>query len=117
LRQRARHAGDVPTALIYSVRQTDDLIFRDELLRRASADKGFALFATVTREAPNMPPLRHGRVDQMLVREALQSLGGIPRRTYVCGSNAFVDTASELLLAMGVPFASIRTERYGGAPA
>jgi ferredoxin-NADP reductase len=117
LRQRARHAPDVPTVLIYSVRQTDDLIFRDELLRRANSDKGFALFATVTREAPDMAPFRHGRVDQMLVREALQSLGGIPKRTYLCGSNAFVDTASQLLLGMAVPFASIRTERYGGAPA
>ena len=45
------------------------------------------------------------------------SLGGMPKRTYVCGSNAFVDTASQLLLDMDVPFASIRTERYGGVPA
>jgi ferredoxin-NADP reductase len=117
LRHRANRAMDVPTALIYSVRQMEDVIFRDELLRRAATDSGFSLFATVTREASAEAPFRHGRVDQMIVREALQSLGSIPKRTYVCGSNAFVDTASQLLLDMKVPFASIRTERYGGVPA
>jgi ferredoxin-NADP reductase len=117
LRHRANHALQVPTTLVYSVRQASDLIFRDELVRRAVNDAGFHLFATITREAAETPPFRSGRVDVMLVREALQSLGGMPKRTYVCGSNAFVDTASQLLLDMGVPFASIRTERYGGAPA
>jgi ferredoxin-NADP reductase len=117
LRHRGNRAMDVPTTLVYSVRQTADLIFRDELVRRAEGDKGFRLFATITREAPAGGPFRRGRIDAPLVGEALKSLGGMPKRTYVCGSNAFVDTASQLLLDMGVPFASIRTERYGGAPA
>ncbi len=117
LRQRTAKAMPVPTALIYSVRQGDDLIFRDELLHRAANDAGFRLFATVTRGVPNNPSLRAGRIDAALVRDALGSLGGIPQRSYVCGSNAFVDTASQLLLDVGVPFASIRTERYGGVPA
>jgi ferredoxin-NADP reductase len=117
LRHRANRAMDVPTTLLYSVRQAADLIFHDELLRRAGTDKGFSLFATVTREAPQGGSLRTGRIDAPLVGEALESLGGVPKRTYVCGSNAFVDTASQLLLDMGVPFASIRTERYGGVPA
>ena len=117
LRHRANRAMDVPTTLVYSVRHSGDLIFRDELLARAESDPGFRLFATVTRETATTAPVRSGRIDAALVGEALASLGGIPRRTYVCGSNAFVDTASRLLLDMGVPFASIRTERYGGVPA
>jgi ferredoxin-NADP reductase len=117
LRHRANRATSVPTTLIYSVRQTADLIFQDELVQRAKGDPGFSLFATITRQAPHMAPFRGGRVDAALVNEALASLGGMPKRTYVCGSNAFVDTASQLLLDMAVPFASIRTERYGGAPA
>jgi len=44
-------------------------------------------------------------------------LGGMPKRAYVCGANAFVDVASRLLLDMGVPFPAIKTERYGGDPA
>jgi ferredoxin-NADP reductase len=117
LRHRANRAMEVPTTLIYSVRHAEDVIFHDELLQHAERDPGFRVFATVTRERSTSPPLRSGRVDAPLVSEALASLGGIPKRTYVCGSNAFVDTASQLLLDMDVPFGSIRTERYGGAPA
>jgi ferredoxin-NADP reductase len=42
---------------------------------------------------------------------------GLPRRTYVCGGNAFVDVASSLLIEAGIPFGTIRTERFGGDPA
>jgi ferredoxin-NADP reductase len=31
----------------------------------------------------------------------------------VCGSNGFVETASELLLELGMDAGSIRTERFG----
>jgi ferredoxin-NADP reductase len=117
LRERAANAMNVPTALIYSVRQASDVIFRDELLQHAENDDGFRLFATVTRGTPDVATFRTGRIDAALAGEALRSLGSIPKRTYVCGSNAFVDTASQLLLDLGVPFAAIRTERYGGAPA
>jgi ferredoxin-NADP reductase len=116
LRHRSARGAEVPTTLVYSVRQANDVIFRDELLVRADRDPGFHLFATVTREAAGAP-FRSGRIDAGLVGEAIASLGEVPTRSYVCGSNAFVDTASRLLLDMDVPFASIRTERYGGAPA
>jgi glycine betaine catabolism B len=72
---------------------------------------------TVTREAVSDPRVRSGRIDDKLVAEVLQKLGGMPRRAYVCGANAFVDVASRLLLDMGVPFPAIKTERYGGDPA
>ena len=37
-----------------------------------------------------------------------------PFRTFVCGANAFVESASALLLELGLPAQEIRTERYGG---
>jgi ferredoxin-NADP reductase len=89
------------------------MIFRDELIQRATGDANFSLFVTVTRETPP-PPLRSGRIDDGIVADALASLGDKPAHTYVCGTNAFVDAASDLAIAMGVPAASIRTERYGG---
>jgi ferredoxin-NADP reductase len=117
LRHRANRAATVPTALIYSVRQSNDIIFRQELIERAESDTGFHLFGRVTRGTPDSASFGAGRIDAALVGQVLASLGGVPKRTYICGSNAFVDTASRLLLDMDVPFASIRTERYGGAPA
>ncbi len=71
----------------------------------------------MTRETPTDPRFRAGRIDAGLIGEVLAGLGGIPRHIYACGSNAFVDASTQLLLDMGVPFEAIRTERYGGEPA
>jgi ferredoxin-NADP reductase len=117
LRHRMSVAPEVPAALIYSVRHFHDVIFRDELFRRVDTDPNFRLWLTITREAAPAPA-RSGRVDARLVSDALAGFGGMtPKRMFVCGSNAFVDTAARLLLEMGLPFASIKTERYGGDPA
>ena len=118
LRHRMNVGPQVTAALIYSVRHFDEVIFRDELFRRVETDPNFRLWLTVTRETAGHPLARSGRVDGALVSAVLAAFGGAaPACTYVCGSNAFVDTASRLLLDMGVPFASIKTERYGGDPA
>jgi ferredoxin-NADP reductase len=117
LRHRATVAPEVPAALVYSARRVADIIFRDELTARMTTDPNFRLFATVTRETPPDGQWRAGRIDADLVAGVLAGFGEPPRHTYVCGANAFVDAATQLLIDMGVPFASVRAERYGGDPA
>ena len=57
-----------------------------------------------------------GAMQVMMLAEALAGFGEMmPALTFVCGSNAFVEAATVLLLELGVPFETIRTERYGGA--
>jgi len=118
LRHRAIVAPDVPAVLLYSARLWEEVIFRDEILRRADTDPNFSLVMTLTREMAPDPRVRNGRVDMAMVDDVLALFGGVrPRHTYVCGSNAFVDVASMHLIEAGVAFGSIRTERYGGDPA
>ena len=117
LRHRMTVAPEVPTALIYSARARDELIDADELLRRADSDPNLSLMITLTRESAVEAPFRMGRIGAELVAEALAGFDGMPRHSYVCGSTAFVDSATRLLLDMNVAFPSIRTERYGGDPA
>jgi ferredoxin-NADP reductase len=114
LRYRAIAAPNVPAALIYSARRDEDLIWRDELFRRASDEANFTLFTTLSREAPPIEGVRQGRIDRALVDAALASLPAPPRTTFICGSNPFVSAASSFALDAGLPFASIRAERYGG---
>jgi ferredoxin-NADP reductase len=109
-------APQVPAVLVYSARRMADVIFREELFARAAAEPGFTLVATLTRERLADTRLRSGRIDGDLIAEVLAAIGGPPRHTYVCGATQFVDAASRLLIDMGVPFASIRTERFGGDP-
>ena len=118
LRHRAAAAPDVRMILIYSARRWSEVIFRDELMRRAEAEANFSLVLTLTREAAPMPGQRTGRIDRTLIADVLARFGGTrPRLSFVCGATAFVEVASMFLVEAGLPFASIRTERYGGIPA
>lgn len=111
LRHRASRRSAVPVALVYSARTAADLIFGDEL--RARRD-GLHFMPTLTREANPAPGHRVGRIDAALLAEALALLPSPPKLVFVCGANAFVETAADALLSLGISATTIRTERYGG---
>lgn len=117
LRHRAAAAPDVKMGLVYSARRWDDVIFRDELIRRAAEEPDFSLSLALTREPEPVAGHRSGRIDRAYVAQALEKLGAPPRICFVCGATAFVEVTSMFLTEAGVPFGSIRTERYGGTPA
>jgi ferredoxin-NADP reductase len=101
LRHRRRTMPDLPMRLIYSVRTGEDVIYADEL-------DGDALL-TFTRESPAGWTGHTGRIDAELISAASSDLG----LAFVCGSNGFVEAASQLLLETGFGPAQIRTERFG----
>jgi ferredoxin-NADP reductase len=115
LRHRAAVAPDVPATLVYSARDMQEVIFRDELFSRADMDPPLSVILTLTREQPVDPRIRHGRVNEALFREII-ARQGVPANTYACGSTSFVDSATRAIIDAGVDFASIRSERYGGDP-
>jgi ferredoxin-NADP reductase len=119
IRHRRSVGRDVRTILVYSCRRWSEVIFRDELLAETAQDPNFSLVLTITREAAPMPGIHMGRVDMMLIDRVLAMFGErvMPKRTFICGSSAFVDVGARLLLEAGIPFGSIKTERYGGDPA
>jgi ferredoxin-NADP reductase len=89
--------------LVYSVRHADDAIYADEL--------GEETALTYTRDAPPGWSGHTGHVDAEMLREPAADA----RLAFVCGSNGFVETASQLLLVVGMAPDIIRTERYGDA--
>jgi ferredoxin-NADP reductase len=103
LRHKRRTMPDLDMRLVYSVRHADDVIYADEMPDDA--------MLTYTREAPDGWTGHTGHIDPEMVRGPADGA----RLAYVCGSNGFVETASQLLLEAGVPPAVIRTERYGDA--
>jgi ferredoxin-NADP reductase len=101
LRHRRRTMPELPMRLVYSVRHADDVIYADEL----SADA----LLTFTREPPEGWDGHRGHIDSELIAEAGIDSG----LGFVCGSNGFVETASQLLLDAGYDPQQIRTERFG----
>ncbi|TNC14259.1 oxidoreductase [Methylobacterium terricola] len=107
LRHRAEAAPGVPALLLSSAGTFEDVIARDELIRRDAEEPGFRLMLNLTR-APG-----GRRIDAGRIGEALAGLG-VPAHTFVCGGNPFVSAVSDLLVEAGIPPRTIRTERFGG---
>ncbi|MFF5900883.1 ferredoxin reductase [Streptomyces argenteolus] len=99
-----------PMRLVYSVRDPDQVWYRDELTAGAAENSATAL--VYTRGAPRgsaRPPGRVTADDLMPPRGA----GQRPLLCYVCGPTGFVEHAANLLTDAGHAPDRIRTERFG----
>jgi ferredoxin-NADP reductase len=103
LRHRRRIMSDVPMRLIYSVRNAEDVIYSDEL--------GEDAVLTFTRSAPGGWQGHTGRLDKELISEQVSPF--LLGTGFLCGTDGFVEAASQLMLDAGVPPQQIRTERFG----
>jgi ferredoxin-NADP reductase len=101
LRHKRRTMPQLDMRLVYSVRFADDVIYADEI--------GGDAVLTYTRAAPEGWSGHTGHVDKELLRAPADGA----QLAFVCGSNGFVETASELLLELGMEPGAIRTERFG----
>lgn len=113
VRHRTLRKSAVPVALMFSVRVSDEVIFRDELIGLGDGRDGFELVLTLTREAARRPSDYSRRIDTAMVMQALTRLPRPPALAFVCGSNTFVSAAARALIDAGIPAEIIRTERYG----
>ena len=103
LRHRRRIAPELPMRLLYSVRAAEDVIYADELGDEATL--------TFTREPPAGWLGHRGRIDATLIDEVCAPLAdGV---AFVCGSNGYVETGTQLLMDAGFAPERIRTERFG----
>ena len=113
LRHRVRHTGVTPMALLLSARTFDEVIYRDELLSLDGRD-GLHCTLALTRDRPRRDADYDRRVDAAMVSAAMEKLGAPPTLVFACGSNPFVNAATDAAIAAGIAAARIRTERYGG---
>jgi ferredoxin-NADP reductase len=113
---RARAAADarVPALLLYSARAWDDVIWRDELLALEARGDGLTVVIATTRGAPGRASDLAGRLDAERLHARLTAWKVVPRHTYVCGANRFVEAMTQALVGVGLPASTIRAERYGG---
>jgi ferredoxin-NADP reductase len=113
----ARAATDAGAAasfrMLYSVRRSEDAIYRDELARGADGG-GVPVTWAYTRAAPPGWDGSVGRVDDVLLRSAVWPVEQNPL-IYVCGPTGFVEHVADALVNLGHAPGRIRTERFGGA--
>ena len=115
IRHRANSGTNAPFRLLLSAPTWGDILYRGELERLAARSGGFGLTLAITREPARCPGDYSRRVDAAMMRDILHAFPAAPLRTFICGTNGFVNAAADGAVAAGVPASSIRTERYGGA--
>jgi ferredoxin-NADP reductase len=101
LRHKRRTMPELDMRLVYSVRHPEDVIYAGEL--------GDEAVVTYTRAAPDGWSGHTGRIDAELLRGPAAGA----RLAFVCGSTGFVETASDLLVELGMDPVAVRTERFG----
>jgi ferredoxin-NADP reductase len=114
IRHRAAQGSSVPALLLYSARNWDEIIFRDELIALHDRRDGFELVFASTREPARRSQDFGRRVDTAILTELLTRLPQTPKQVFICGANPFVEAASQGAIEAGVAAHIIRTERYGG---
>jgi ferredoxin-NADP reductase len=100
LRQARREGRGDLLRLVVSARSPEELYYADEL-------PGPETTLVFTRRSPGPRP--PGRLTADDLAPAVR--GG--EDVFVCGSPGFCDTATDLLVELGVPVGSLRLERFG----
>ena len=112
LRHRAAQKSRVPATLLCSFRGETEIIYQHELAQLAAADNTLRVVTTLTRHQPAGWTGYTRRIDRALLAE----VAGAPStetRAFVCGPTALVETVATELVALGLPPAQVKTERFG----
>jgi ferredoxin-NADP reductase len=110
IRSRAIAGSNVDTTLLFSSRNWDDVIYRDELERLVGG--GLRVVHTLTRSQPPAWAGYARRVDAEMLAEVGPSPAERPR-AYLCGPTPFVEAAAKALVQLGHDPRRVKTERFG----
>lgn len=113
IRARGEERSKQPFRLIYSVRTPGDACYADELARRVRDDSGLDVRFVYTRKTPDGWPDPPKRIDVATINTYGWPADFTPD-CYVCGPTTFVETAADILVALGHDPKRVRTERFGG---
>jgi ferredoxin-NADP reductase len=112
LRHRAAQHSAVPAHLLYSSRDFDDIIYRQELERLAAADPALTIVHTLTRVQPASWTGYRRRIDRDILAEVAWAPAEQPL-AFVCGPTALVEAVASTLVELGHEPQRVRTERFG----
>jgi ferredoxin-NADP reductase len=102
----------LPARLLYSSREWDEVIYRDELARMAEKDTALEVRHTLTRDQPRGWSGFRRRIDRAMLEEVAWPPSEQPQ-VFVCGPTPLVEAVAQALVELGHQPARIKTERFG----
>jgi ferredoxin-NADP reductase len=112
LRHRAAVSDKTPARLLFSSRSLEDVVYRDELERLASAHDGLEVHHTLTRSQPPGWAGYARRIDAAMLADVAWPTERMPE-AFVCGPTPFVESVANLMVAMNYNPEWVKTERFG----
>jgi ferredoxin-NADP reductase len=112
IRHRAATGARNPTALLYSSRNFEDVIYYNELEQLSKANGGLQVFHTLTRSQPPDWKGYARRIDESMLKDVAGPLGR-SAQVFICGPTLMVESAANALVKLGISSNQIRTERFG----
>ncbi len=112
---KARDAAarpQIPARLLYSSRNWDEIIYRDELTKLDESDDSLDVLHTLTRQQPDSWTGFRRRIDRAMLSEVAWPASDKPR-IFVCGPTPLVESVAATLVELGHQAALIKTERFG----
>jgi ferredoxin-NADP reductase len=113
VRDATRRKLDTRITVLYSVRTTNDIIFKDEFHKLELENPKFNFYVTCTRLHPDDPWTgKRGRISGDSVKEHVLDLANTV--FYACGPNELVEFAEHIVLSeLKVPKEQMKTEKWG----
>jgi len=102
----------LPARLLYSSRQWDEVIYRDELAHLAEQDPTLEVRHTLTRDQPEGWSGFRRRIDRTMLEEVAWPASEQPH-VFVCGPTPLVEAVATSLVELGHQPALVKTERFG----
>jgi len=110
IRRRDGAGSTADMRLLFSSRNWDDVIYRDELERRSG--NGLTVVHTLTRTQPPGWTGYSRRIDGAMLDEVGPAPDQEPH-VFVCGPTPFVEAVADALVRLGHQAQRIKTERFG----
>jgi ferredoxin-NADP reductase len=101
-------SGDI--YLIFSVKTERDIIFRDELDYLQSRFPNLHVTVTLTRAEGSSGEWERGRISPELLQRVVPQISR--RRVHICGPTEMTELTRQMLLDLGVPAESIKSESF-----
>ena len=113
VREATRRQLDTRITILYSVRTTNDIIFREEFQQLEQDNDHFDFYVTCTRLHPDDPWTgRRGRITAEWVKEHVHDSANTI--FYACGTNELVEATEHLVLdELKLPKEQMKTEKWG----
>ena len=112
IRHRVASRANNPTAMLYSSRSLEDIIYASELDHLSKTNGGLKIFHTLTRSQPTDWKGYARRIDAAMLGEVAGPLGPSVQ-VFICGPTSMVESAANALVKIGIDSNRIRTERFG----